>query len=190
MARYGMSINLTTCVACDACVIACKMENNVPDGYARDWTEEIVRDEYPNLKAELYSSRCQHCENAPCVSACPTQASHIVNGIVLVDKDLCVGCEHCISACPYGARYLHPDKYVDKCTFCHHRLDTGRLPACVEVCPTRSLVFGDLDDSKSDVSKALKKRDYKVLKPLKGTVPKYFLIKSIINRKELSDDTE
>jgi len=190
MARYAMCVNLTTCVACDACVIACKMENKVPDGYSRCWTEEIVTDLYPNLKADLYSSRCQHCENAPCVTACPTEASYIKDGLVLVKKDLCVGCEHCISACPYGARYLHPDKYVDKCTYCDHRLETKREPACVEICPTESLVFGDLDDPKSKISRLLKKRKYRVLKSLKGTVPKYFLLKSIVVRKELTDDSE
>ncbi len=69
MARYAMAIDLTTCVACDACVLACKMENNVPDGYARDWTEQILTETSAGLNLELFSNRCHHCEAAPCVAA-------------------------------------------------------------------------------------------------------------------------
>ena len=198
-----MCIDLTTCVGCDACVLACKMENNVPNGYARDWTEEHVTDNepekstdvfardsrLPNLKLELYSNRCQHCENPPCVSICPTQASYIKDGIVLINREKCVECTHCISACPYGARYWVPGRFVDKCTFCQHRIGTGMSTACVEVCPTNSLVFGNIEDQNSEISKLLKQRKYKVLQPLKDTIPKYFLLLSEINRKELTYDT-
>lgn len=173
MARYGMTIDLTTCVACDACVLACKMENDVPDGYHRDWTEQKLTESDAGLSLELFSNRCHHCKNAPCVAVCPTGASYIRDGIVLVDKDLCVGCRQCMSGCPYGARYLHPSKYVDKCTYCDHRLGTDRDPACVEVCPTHSLTFGDMMDKNSDISKQLKKREYKHLKEDKKTKPKY-----------------
>jgi len=203
MATYAMCIDLTTCVGCDACVLACKMENNVPNGYARDWTEEHVTDDkpekntdvfarhsrLPNLKLELYSNRCQHCENPPCVSICPTQASYIKDGIVLIDRKKCVECTHCIAACPYGARYWVPGQFVDKCTFCQHRIGTGKSTACVEVCPTNSLVFGNIEDQNSEISKLLKQRKYKVLQPLKDTIPKYFLLLSEINRKELTYDT-
>ncbi len=185
MAKYGMSVDLTSCVACDACVVVCKMENSVPNDYTRDWTEQIVKGNYPNLRADLFSNRCQHCANAPCVSACPTEASYVKDGLVLVDRNKCVGCEQCIAACPYGARYLHPDSYVDKCTFCDHRLGTGHDPACVEICPTNSLVFGDMDDPKSKLSKILKERKYRTLKPMLGTVPKYFLLESITEPEEI-----
>lgn len=176
MARYGMSIDLTTCVACDACVLACKMENKVPDGHARTWTEEVLTEDADGLKLELFSNRCQHCKSAPCVSVCPTQASFVKDGIVMVDNDLCVGCRQCISGCPYGARYLAPGNTVDKCTFCEHRLGTDRQPACVEVCPTSSLVFGDLSDSGSEISRLLKTRQYKVLREDKRTKPKYYFL--------------
>lgn len=204
MARYAMSIDLTTCVGCDACVIACKNENGVPDGYARDWTEEYVVDEspqigrdpfssshrLPDLKLEVFSNRCQHCENPPCVTVCPTEASHIEQGIVLIDRKLCVECKHCLTACPYGARFHVPGRYVDKCTFCFHRLGSGKSTACVEVCPTSSLTFGDLENPKSEISKNIAERKHKVLQPLKETVPKYFLLLSTIERKELSYESE
>ena len=185
MTEYAMCIDLTTCVACDACVMACKNENKVPDGYSRVWTEEYLSGEYPNLKMELYSNRCQHCENAPCVAVCPTEASYFKNGLVLIDRDKCVECTHCISACPYGARYRNPGLYIDKCTFCDHRLGTEKSTACVEICPTASLVFGDLDDPDSEISKLLISRKTRRLNLLKGTKPKYYLLETIVKREEL-----
>lgn len=179
MARYGMSIDLTTCVGCGACVLSCKMENNVPDTYARTWIEENLTENAGGLSLELFSNRCHHCKSAPCVSVCPTQASFIKDGIVMIDKDLCVGCRQCISACPYGARYFGPDSRVDKCTFCEHRVGTDRDPACVEVCPTSSLVFGDLADRGSELSKLLKTRKYKVLKKDKRTKPKFHFLEPV-----------
>lgn len=186
MTTYAMCIDLTTCVACDACVIACKDENNVPDGHARDWTEEYLSGKYPDLRLEQYSNRCQHCENAPCVPVCPATANYYQDGLVLIDRDKCIECTHCIPACPYGARYRDVGKWIDKCTFCDHRIGTGRSTACVEVCPTSSLVFGDIDDPNSEISKLLATRKYRVLKPEKQTKPKYFLLESIIEKEELN----
>ena len=185
MANYAMSIDLTTCVACDACVVVCKEENDVPDGFSRDWTEQQMSGTFPNLDLELFSNRCQHCSNAPCVAACPTKASYIKDGLVLIDRDLCVECKHCIAACPYGARYHFAGQWVDKCTFCDHRIGTGRSTACVEICPTRSLVFGDLDDPQSEISKLLKTRKIKFLKEFEGTKPKYILLESTITREKI-----
>ena len=97
-------------------------------------------------------------------------------GIVVVTANKCIGCGACIESCPYDARYSHPDGYVDKCTFCQHRLEKGQNPACVEVCPTKCLYFGDLEDPNSDVSKALRNRKWKTLAPEAGTKPQiYFL---------------
>jgi Fe-S-cluster-containing dehydrogenase component len=111
------------------------------------------------------------------VSACPTGASHYEDGgIVVVSADKCVGCKACIIACPYEARYLHPDGYVDKCTFCIHRVKQGLDPACVTVCPTGALTFGDLDDPTSKVHKQLKERHAEVLKPDEDTRPKMFFL--------------
>jgi Fe-S-cluster-containing dehydrogenase component len=177
MARYAMVIDTKKCVGCADCVVACKTENNIPDGYCRDWIKEVVRGEYPDLQMEIRSERCNHCENPPCVRCCPTGASYVATGgIVMVAKAECTGCKACIASCPYDARYVHPDGYVDKCTFCLHRVNEGMQPACVAVCPTKCMYFGDLDDPHGEVGLLLKKRAHHTLIPEAGTRPKvYFL---------------
>ena len=173
-----MAVDTKKCVGCSDCVVACQAENKVPIGYCRDWVVEIVTGVFPEVEVELRSERCNHCENSPCVRCCPTGASHYEDGgIVVVTGNDCIGCGACIQSCPYDARYSHPEGFVDKCTFCLHRVKRGYQPACVRVCPTNCLYFGDLDNPKSDVSIALKKRKYKVLAPEAGTKPQvYFLI--------------
>ncbi len=177
--RYAMAVDTKKCVGCSDCVVACQTENNIPTGYARDWIVEVVAGTYPtNIELELRSERCNHCDNTPCVRCCPTGASHIVDGgIVLVTHSECIGCGACIQSCPYEARYTHPKGYVDKCTFCVHRLQEGLKPACVSVCPTKCLYFGDLDDDNSEVSKVVASRKWKTLAPEAGTKPQiYFLV--------------
>lgn len=176
--RYAMAIDTKKCVGCSDCVVACQIENKVPIGYCRDWVTETVVGSYPQLELELRSERCNHCDNAPCVRCCPTGASHIAEGgIVLVTPEKCIGCGACIESCPYDARYSHPEGYVDKCTFCIHRVRKGLQPACVSVCPTKCMYFGDLDDPSSEISKLLRRRQYKVLAPEAGTRPQvYYLV--------------
>ena len=175
--RYAMMVDTRLCVACKACVFACKAENRVPDNFARDWLMEEVRGEFPSLSAENRSERCNHCSNTPCVRACPTGASHInEGGTVQVSRNKCTGCKACIAACPYNARYAHPEGWVDKCTFCLHRVRRGEEPACVSICPTDTLHFGDLNDPNSSVSKLQRSRRWKVLFPETGAKPNvYFL---------------
>jgi len=177
MSRYAMSVDTRKCVSCGACVLACKHENNVPDGYARDWVVTKVAGKHPNLTMENYSERCHHCSDAPCVASCPTGASHYIEGgIVKVDSSKCTGCKACIQSCPYDARYVHVDGYVDKCTFCDHRVKEGLNPACATVCPTDCLTFGDIENQESDIFKKVTSNNTKRLKETAGTKPNLIFI--------------
>jgi len=177
MSRYAMAIDTKRCVGCADCVVACQTENDVPIGYCRDWIVQDTYGEYPNLSMEIRSERCNHCDDSPCVRCCPTSASHYAEGrIVLVTHDECIGCKACITSCPYDARYVHPEGYIDKCTFCIHRVKEGEDPACVAVCPTHCMIFGDLDDKNSEISKVLRSRKYKTLIPEAGTKPHVFYL--------------
>ena len=176
--RYVMTVDTKVCVSCNACVLACKAENALPEHGFRDWIVTETNGTFPNLFQEIRSERCNHCTKSPCVGACPTGASHVSEGgTVLVDRRKCTGCKACIASCPYGARYVHLDGFVDKCTFCLHRVREGGLPACVEVCPTQALRFGDLNDPTSEVSERIRSRKTKRLKPDAGLEPNvYFLL--------------
>ena len=176
--RLAMAIDTRKCVGCSDCTLACQMENRVPVGYARSWVAEIVKGQYPETSMELRSERCNHCDNSPCVRCCPTGASHqLDSGTVLIDKDKCIGCGACIASCPYDARFVHPDGYADKCTFCDHLVKEGKDPACVDVCPTRCMYFGDIDDPESEISGVVQRREWKTLIPEAGTKPQiYYLI--------------
>jgi Fe-S-cluster-containing dehydrogenase component len=172
-----MAIDTRKCVGCSDCVVACQTENNVPVGFCRDWVVEVVDGTYPNVSIELRSERCNHCNNSPCVRCCPTGASHFEEGgIVVVNPNKCIGCGACIQSCPYDARYSHPEGYVDKCTFCIHRVKQGSDPACVSVCPTKCMYFGDLSDPNSKIVNVLKNRKYKSLAPEAGTQPQIFYL--------------
>ena len=178
MARFGMAIDTTKCVGCMDCVVACKTENNVPEGFNRVCITTDVQGKYPNLHMQMRSERCNHCESPPCVYCCPTGASHVhdLGGVVLVEDELCIGCKACIASCPYDARFINPEGYADKCTFCIHRVEKGEEPACVAVCPTRCLHFGDLDDPNSEVSRHLNSRRHHTLMPEAGTIPTIYYL--------------
>ncbi len=106
--RLAMVIDLHRCVGCSACDIACKNENNVP--VDMHWSNHIIETsgQFPNVHYKYIPTLCNHCENAPCVKACPTQAMHKAdNGLTLHDPDLCIGCKACQLACPYGAIYFN-----------------------------------------------------------------------------------
>jgi tetrathionate reductase subunit B len=175
--RYAMAVDTRRCVGCSACVIACKTENGLPEGGFRDWVVQEVEGKFPDLSMQIRSERCNHCSAPSCVTACPTGASHLEEGgVVAVTASKCTGCKACIAACPYGARYVHPAGHVDKCTFCLHRVRRGTPPACTEICPTRSLTFGDLSDPDSAVARLLRSRRSEVLQPEQGTEPNVFFL--------------
>lgn len=154
--RYTMLHDESKCIGCTACMDACRTTNKVPEGVSR---LEIIRSEptgeYPDVDYQFFRKSCQHCDNPPCVDVCPSGASFRdpETGIVDVDPDKCVGCQYCVAACPYQVRYIDPETLsADKCDFCRKtNLAEGKLPACVESCPTNALTFGDLNDPDSEV---------------------------------------
>ena len=160
MARFGMVIDTRKCVGCMDCVVACKTENDVPEGFCRDWiATEVARRVSRRCTLEIRSERCNHCDNPPCVDLLPDRREprrRRSAASCWSPPSKCIGCKACLAACPYDARFVHPDGYADKCTFCVHRVKEGMDPACVSVCPTHCMHFGDLDDPNSEVSRLLR----------------------------------
>jgi Fe-S-cluster-containing dehydrogenase component len=178
--RWAMAVDTRSCVGCAACVIGCITENKVAPGHARDWVFTETTGRFPELAMTIRSERCNHCDDAPCVRACPTGSSHYGPGkTVQVNADKCSGCKACIAACPYGARYVDPRRgTVDKCTFCMHRIEKGlATTSCAEICPTHSILFGDLADPSSEIARALAAREHYVLLPDAGTQPRHYYLK-------------
>ncbi len=198
---WGFLVDTTRCIGCGACVRACKAENSVPDTFFRTWVEQFeisddgeVRVTSPNgalegfkgnlfpedekTKAFFVPKLCNHCRNSACTQVCPVGASfHSPDGVVLIDKDHCVGCGYCVQACPYGCRYIdHSIGLADKCTLCYHRIKKGESPACVMACPRGARIFGNLKNPESHLNKVLRKRRYGILKADMGTDPKCYYI--------------
>ena len=176
--RYAMAIDLRTCLGCAGCVIGCMTENESP-GYSRCRVTEETRGDWPKPKLFIYSERCNHCGDPPCVPVCPTGASHMAeHGLVKIDQTICTGCKACIAACPYDSRFLNASGVASKCTFCSPRLEQGLLPFCVSQCPSRAMVFGDLNDAGGELRKLLASRRYRVRKPESGTRPHVFYLEA------------
>jgi Fe-S-cluster-containing dehydrogenase component len=226
MARWGMVIDLDKCTGCQACVVACMEENNVPHGSPEEQSRRreifwhkviaVTQGKYPRVRTELIPVPCMHCDDPACVTVCPAKATYRrEDGIVIQDFRRCIGCKYCMVACPYGVRSynyqeqeqkpyyrqdLPPDRrewgpwpfptrthgVVEKCTFCFHRIDQGLregkkigidvVPACVEACPAKAMLFGDLDDPQSEVSRSLSSRGFFRLREEMGTKPKVFYL--------------
>ncbi|MEO5917999.1 MAG: 4Fe-4S dicluster domain-containing protein [Candidatus Limnocylindrales bacterium] len=178
MTNFAWVIDQTSCIGCHACTTACKAENDVPLGVNRTWVKYIERGSFPDTKRDIAVLRCNHCEDAPCVEVCPTTAMfQRPDGIVDFDTDRCIGCKACIQACPYDAIYIDPEKHVaEKCNFCSHRVDQGLLPACVVVCPTESLIFGDIENPASRAAQILASKPTTVRRPEQGTRPNAFYV--------------
>ncbi|UJF17340.1 4Fe-4S dicluster domain-containing protein [Vibrio sp. SS-MA-C1-2] len=176
--HWGMVIDLRKCIGCQACTVACKIENNAPVGKFRTWVSDIEVKTFPETKREFLPHLCNHCDNPSCVPVCPTGATFKrEDGIVLIDNEKCWGCGACVTACPYDVRFINQEtKTADKCTFCAHRLEQGLLPACAETCVGGARIFGDLNDKNSEVSQLIKKHPTSVLKPETGNNPNVFYI--------------
>jgi len=186
MANYGMAFDYKLCINCHACEVACKEENGIDLGAKnhRLWIDaDEPEGDFVNLdrkKAKFIQMQCQHCENAPCIKACPNNAIYRDdNGIVRLNKEKCDLSLYCMNACPYSARYVdEKNSITDNCIFCADtRLARGETTtACQIACPSKLRIFGDLDDPQSDISKVLKTREYFTLKPEKKTKPKLFYL--------------
>jgi len=197
---YGMGVNVDKCIGCGRCAEACKTENDVPREpfFFRTWVERYVItvegdaivdspnggiDGFPPVVSEREILRtffvpklCNHCAKPPCVQVCPVGATFLTtDGVVLVDKEYCIGCRYCIQACPYGARFLHPEtRTAEKCTFCYHRVVRGLQPVCVEVCPTGARIFGEVKKRNSPLARFVRFNEIQVLKPYLNTEPKVY----------------
>lgn len=157
--KYAMVIDTSKCYDCKACMISCKVENNVPKNFWRNWVKHTGR--MSGMRTQFQPGSCMQCDAPSCVEACPVGATFKGrDGLVEINPSRCIGCGNCVTACPYNARYLDPLKHIaDKCDFCQHRLARGEEPACVATCPTKARVFGNLNDTGSEIDALLKKEN-------------------------------
>jgi Fe-S-cluster-containing dehydrogenase component len=193
--KLGLAIDLDICVGCHACAVSCKEWNTAglsapltdfnpygkePDGVWFNRVHSYETHDETGTRTVNFPRSCLHCEDAPCVTVCPTGASYkrAEDGIVLVNPDTCIGCKLCSWACPYGAREFDIDEGVmKKCTLCVDRIyntnlpETSRVPACVAACPTGARSFGDLGDPTSGISKLVAARGGYALMPEMGCKP-------------------
>lgn len=200
MARYGLAIDLDRCVGCYSCAMGCKAENYTSSGV---WWNNVVAHEesdFPAVRLTFTPRACMHCDNPPCAAVCPTGATHKRDdGIVVIDKEKCIGCRRCMAACPYQARtFLEsydsyypdygPSRYeqfgaqfhrvntAEKCHLCAHLVDMGQEPACVQSCPAYARTFGDLDDPNSTISQKIAGRKAQQILVEQGTKPKVYYL--------------
>lgn len=176
--RWGMLIDNNQCESgCNDCVTACNTENGIATPTKvtdAQWIRKVQLKDNLTKHVSSLPMMCQHCEEPPCVDVCPTQASFKrADGIVLVDKHICIGCRYCVMACPYQARsFVHEvltdqktevprgKGTVESCTLCVHRIDKGdNTTACAEACSKaghNAILFGDLNDPESAISKRIR----------------------------------
>ncbi len=166
MARYGMVIDVSRCVGCYSCFLACRDEHASDDHQpvaiaqpqtGQKWIDvrEGERGAFPKIRVSHIPVPCLHCDEAPCISAGRGAVYRRDDGIVLIDTKKSVGQREIVPACPHGVIFWNEARNIpQKCTFCAHLLDDGwKEPRCVEVCPTQAIVFGDLDNPVSDIAK-------------------------------------
>ena len=175
---WGKVLDQSRCIGCHACSTACKSENEVPLSVNRTYVKAVEVGMFPQVRRSFQVTRCNQCDNPPCVSACPTAAMfRRPDGIVDFDKSACIGCKACIAACPYDAIFINPEDHsAEKCNFCAHRLEVGLEPACVVVCPVEAISVGNLLDPSSRVAQVVARQPTSVRRPEKQTLPKVFYV--------------
>jgi Fe-S-cluster-containing dehydrogenase component/formate-dependent nitrite reductase membrane component NrfD len=138
----------------------------------------VEKGTFPNTRRVFQVTRCNHCDNPPCVTICPVTAMYQrKDGIVDFSSERCIGCKACMQACPYDSIYIDPDEgTAAKCHFCAHRTEVGLEPSCVVVCPEHAIIAGDLDDCNGEIGQLLAREPVRVRKPEQGTRPKLYYI--------------
>src|SRR5438067_8156035 len=176
--RYGFVIDHRKCIGCHACTVACKEENQVPLGTFRTWVKYVEKGTWPNTRRYFSVLRCNHCDDAPCITICPTVALYRrADGIVDFDGARCIGCKSCMQGCPYDALYIDPNtNTAAKCNYCAHRVEVGLEPACVVVCPERAIIAGDLHDPRSEIASIVGREAVRTRKPEQGTGPNVYYL--------------
>ena len=176
MTRLGFLLDSEACIGCHACTVACKSEFDVPIGVNRTWVKYIETGTFPDVSRLFSVMRCNQCEDAPCMSICPTNALFRTdNGVVDFNDDNCIGCKGCMNACPYDALFINPaTNTAQKCNFCNHRLEVGLEPSCVVVCPTQAIKVLDLDDPLNEATQIVAREEVAVRAPEQGTNPKVY----------------
>ena len=177
MARYGIYIDVYRCLGCYSCVVGCKNWHKIKAGVGnRRRIVDFTEGEFPNIKRWIFPVSCMQCDNAPCISVCPTKATfRRKDGIVSIDIEKCIACEKCVNACPYNARHINLETgKADGCDFCTDRIDQGLAPYCIETCPGEAMVFGDLDNPSSMISQLIKRKKAVPLRPELKTNPKIY----------------
>ena len=165
--QLGLVFDLKRCIGCRTCIVACKVENNLEVG---SWMKvltgsggsaDVPVGKYPKLSLSWQPITCMHCQNPSCLEACPVDGAinKRPDGIVLIDKEKCTGCQLCSSSCPYGVIHFNREEgYAEKCTLCSHRIDRGLEPFCVKECIWGAIHFGDISNPGSEVSQLILKR--------------------------------
>jgi anaerobic selenocysteine-containing dehydrogenase/Fe-S-cluster-containing hydrogenase component 2 len=175
--RYAMLINVDRCVGCFSCQVSCKAEYNIPFGLFRCKVKTYKSGSYPEISKFFLPHLCNHCDTAPCIETC-TEKALIKNqhGVVLLNRDKCIGCQLCYDKCPYNAIEIHPESgQPEKCDFCYdRRLSKGLLPVCVQNCMGKAIIFGDMNDKQSGIARTLANNNVKVRNPELSTNPSVF----------------